>query len=168
MFTGPKITSPSILFKIICINAYNMTRSHEEHTVRRSILRLSRRRTVVSAQNTLRECAKRLTIRPNHIVHIRSCRQFGSDETRPAYWRKKANVSLDTVSPPDDPETKCGVAASLPPVRSSRASPVWKARGLSSVGGMRRTQAVGRDGYFDCALGKLGRVPGIDIQSGYG
>lgn len=47
------------------------------------------------------------------------------------YCKKKANVSLDIgfseSPPPEFPLTKCGVAASLPAVSSSRASPVWNA-----------------------------------------
>lgn len=134
------------------------------------------------AQHLFCEVPERQPSLPNHIVHVGPEHQYSElVKVYTAYCRKNANVSRETVPcplVPGWPLTKCGVATSLPPVRSCNASPVWNAADETCVLGrsgrspceMRArfsqrevqvqvctwerceeglTEAVGRDGHFD-------------------
>jgi hypothetical protein len=88
--------------------------------------------------NPLAEFSKSLAVGAKDPVDIRSnqakrkCISFQAASAKsraPAYWRKKANVSRETDDASWPARTKWGVAASLPSVRSCKASPVWKAVG---------------------------------------
>ena len=86
------------------------------------------------------------------------------------YWRKKANVSreIDTseaVSPLGFPLTKCGVAANLPPVSSSSASPVWNAIPSAQAEG-RREQGTYLDNLVGWKLSMLAVL--VDLKLGVG
>jgi hypothetical protein len=94
------------------------------------------------SDDSFRKLAKRLAIRSQCIVNVRPVTSVDiGEQVQETYWRKKANVSLDTCSPdpvaPALPLTKCGVAASFPPVSNSSASPVWKAVSSASSGARR-------------------------------
>lgn len=98
---------------------------------------------VMPLDDTLCELAKCFPRSRDHIVDVRpetvseGCLQLWCLK---AHWRKKAKVSLDTCRVSSDgipvPLTKCGVAASLPPVSTSSASPVWKAVVVSELDGV--------------------------------